>query len=522
MKKSAQFFGILTLVFVVFGLLCAVLQQESAVLYSQIHFGLGVLCLLLFLVGGGLQSLRGAALHRATGYGLGATLYSGLFVGVLVVANLYVLRNDPLHFDSTEQQVFTLAPQTQKVLGALSQPIIARGFFVGGEVPPETRELLDRMARASKSFSWQVVDPEKNPRATERYGISERDTLHFSFVDAESSREAKLVRDITEQSIVNSILKLTRGGAKKVYWIAGHGEGNLDDETEPGYVFLKEAIEGENVQVQKLMLGAAQAIPEDANAVLLMAPRKELLPVEREQIQKYLKGGGNMLLLNEPNTTDDVRSLVADIGLVVGRDIVLDHVLQMFKEPKVGVQPVIHSYASHPAMEDFTQSVILSTATSVRAKDSARRYVMELAFTGKSSWAETDVEAIFKENPTVTLPDDKDRGAVPIAAAYNGADRPGISEVEDPEYNGRVIVIGDADFVANINIRQLFNRDFFLNSLNWVLGEQERISIRERTLRSSTETLSASQFQRIFLFCGVLLPELVLVWGLSVWWMRRG
>lgn len=522
MKKSSQFFGILAIVLFVFGVIASVLQLDESGLYLKIHFGFAVVFAVIFILGGGLRTLSGSALRRSVGYGLGATLYSGLFVGVLVVVNLYVRQHDPLHYDSTEQKVFTLAPQTKKVLGALSEPVHVRGFFVGGQVDQEVREVLERLDRASTNFSWEVIDPEKDPRATERYGVNARDTLHFSFADESSTREAKVVRRISEQTIVNALLKLTRGGAKKVYWVSGHGEGNLDDATEPGYLFLKEAIEGENIQVKKLLLGGTQAIPEDANAVLLMAPRKDLLKTERESIESYLKRGGNMLLLHEPNSTSAIIDIVAPLGIEVGVDIVLDQVLQMFAGPKIGVQPVVHSYSPHLSMQDFNQSVILSTASSVHARDSAKKYVMELAFTGDDSWAEKDVEAIFEENPTIDLPEDSLRGAVPIAAAYDGEDRVGVDSEKQGEYAGRVIVIGDSDFVANVNIRQLFNRDFFLNTLNWVLGEQERISIRERTLRSSTETLSPEQFQHIFLFCGVLLPELVLVWGLSVWWIRRG
>jgi len=85
---------------------------------------------------------------------------------------------------------------------------------------------------------------------------------------------------------------------------------------------------------------------------------------------------------------------------------------------------------------------------------------------------------------------------------------------------GRVVVIGDADFVNNANIRQLFNRDFFLNILNWTIGEEEGVTIRAKSLRRSVKVLTNRQISLIFLVAGVLIPELVTLAGFVVWWAR--
>jgi ABC-type uncharacterized transport system involved in gliding motility auxiliary subunit len=84
-----------------------------------------------------------------------------------------------------------------------------------------------------------------------------------------------------------------------------------------------------------------------------------------------------------------------------------------------------------------------------------------------------------------------------------------------------VIVIGDSDFVANVNIRSLFNSDFFLGLLNWSLGEDGGVTISSRGLRQSRNVLTDEQFGMIFVLSGIIFPELLLVMGLGVWWSRK-
>lgn len=505
--KRNSFFGLIGLVVVVFGVATHFILPETGNTFALIHLVLGAILVALFFFGGGLKFLGKKALHRATGFGVGVTIYSALFVTLLAVVNYYVSEYDPVYYDSTEQKVFTIAPQTEKVISGLDKEIIVRGFYVGGVVDAEIEPLIKRIFRDASKLSWRVVDPIKQPQIAEKYGISERGTLHFSFSDGESKREVKIVRNISEQEIVNAILKLTRGGEKKVYWIAGHAESNLDEKEQAGFLFLKEAIFGENINVEKLNLSSMRKIPEDASAILLMAPRTSLVNYEKEAIFQYLDSGGSALLLAEPKTTSDVAEIANKYGVKVGNDIVLDEVVKLMEGPTLVVQPMITDYGNHAITSDFSEGIILSTVTSVRAESNDSFKATEYAFTSNKSWAEKDLEAIFGEPPTAEFGEEDDKGPVPVAVASEG--------------KGRIVVIGDADFVANINIRHLFNRDFFLNSLNWVLGDEQKVSIRAATLRGSTKGIDEEQLKRMFLVTAILIPELLLIWGLSVWWFRQ-
>lgn len=132
-----------------------------------------------------------------------------------------------------------------------------------------------------------------------------------------------------------------------------------------------------------------------------------------------------------------------------------------------------------------------------------------------NSWAESNIDLIFGDEPQAAFEKGDIKGPVPLAAAFEG------EVVKNSGKMSRVVVFGDADFVANVNIRQLFNRDFFLNALNWVIGETHGVSIRPRTLKQSMTAITTEQFATVFVLTAILLPELVLLGGLSVWWLRK-
>ena len=157
MNRKIQFFGVAGLVILIFGLLTFALVEHDPYHFTGTHLIMAVLLLGAFAVQGGLLAFGKSAFRRAARFGAGATLYSALFVGLLVLVNYFVHRHDPIHYDSTEQNVYTLAPQTKEVLRRLQKPVVVRAFFVGGELEPEVDALLKRILRESTNIRLRVI-----------------------------------------------------------------------------------------------------------------------------------------------------------------------------------------------------------------------------------------------------------------------------------------------------------------------------------------------------------------------------
>ena len=83
------------------------------------------------------------------------------------------------------------------------------------------------------------------------------------------------------------------------------------------------------------------------------------------------------------------------------------------------------------------------------------------------------------------------------------------------------MVIGDSNFATNELFDVFSNRDLFLNSVNWLLGDVERITVRPNVPRSSSLTLTGGQLQAIQYFSLLVLPEGIALVGVLTWWSRR-
>ena len=83
-------------------------------------------------------------------------------------------------------------------------------------------------------------------------------------------------------------------------------------------------------------------------------------------------------------------------------------------------------------------------------------------------------------------------------------------------------MVGDADWLNNSRLTVMYNEDLALNMVGWLTGGNEStISIRPRARRASRITLTDTQGWGVFYATVLLLPELVLLSGLMIWWRRR-
>ena len=86
---------------------------------------------------------------------------------------------------------------------------------------------------------------------------------------------------------------------------------------------------------------------------------------------------------------------------------------------------------------------------------------------------------------------------------------------------GRFVVIGSSAWAANSFIGFNGNRDLALNSINWLASDEDLISIRPKEREDRRITLTQAQLRWLRISSQFLLPLIVVLGGVSVWWRRR-
>lgn len=529
--STSNFFGIAALVVLIFGLLTAWLIQDDIYHVAIVHFVLaGALLLAFFLFRKKEKAeVSSSSLEGGTGFKqvfqkLGFLVQTFLVLGVLVLVNVLANKNEFLFFDSTKEKVFSLAPQTSEFLERLDREVKIRAFFTGGAINDiGLKNLLERAQAANPKLSLEIIDPEKEPSKVEIFGISEPSTLHFSFTDAdknspEENSQVKISGNLDEQNILTALNKLSNNKPKAVYYLSGHGEPDTNSDTEAGYLFFKEALEGENLVVNKLIIAGAAQIPEDAEALIVASPKRALLKKELEAIKLYLENGGRVLAFFEPRYKTGLRELLKYFYVNVGEDIVIDQAAGLSGGAKVGTQLYLNRYGPHPITKGFREACLFSGSSSVLVEDLPKHVAgANLVLASPESWAEGSLDLVFSETPVARKDKEDIQGNIPIAAAVEI--NPGEKSVTKAK--ARIVAFGDSDFVNNLLIRQVFNRDLFLNSVNWLIGQDSQITIRPRTLAANLHPITVKDFSLLFLLTGVILPELVVLSGLFIYSRRR-
>jgi ABC-type uncharacterized transport system involved in gliding motility auxiliary subunit len=148
----------------------------------------------------------------------------------------------------------------------------------------------------------------------------------------------------------------------------------------------------------------------------------------------------------------------------------------------------------------------------------------ELIKSGKNSWAEKNLKALFDPAGATASRDPEDlAGPVSIAVAMERTGESSETQKGDePSFKqlSRIVVFGDASWIENGSLLSMGNRDVILNAVNWVTGEEGGVAIGPRRMRSSMAPIPQSTFNLI-LALSLIGPELILLAGLFVWWRRR-
>jgi gliding motility-associatede transport system auxiliary component len=516
MPRHGSFYGVVGVIFLLFaGVAYFITRQLSAYVFA--HTLLGLLAIIVYFASAK-DTLKTFLGERSTKYGASAALYTVLFFAILVAVN-YLSTRHYHRFDLTEAGIYSLSPQSRSILQHLDKPLEVNAFVEAGS-DPQLKELLDSYRYASDKISYTIIDPDKQPDMAERFHISTVPAVHLQYGD-----NTNVVNKLSEEELTNGIIKVTRTEKKIVYFLEGHGEPNLDDQEEPkGYGQVKTSLGNESYEIKPLVLSEGAAIPEDANLCIIAGAERSLLPHEIQAIDAYLKKGGHALFLLNPRVTPELVTYLQQWGVQVGNDVIVDEQLQLLRGRTFTLTPFVTTYGAHPITEELSRggSAALTTygmSRSVEPQVDGKKGLtpVSLVKTGPNSWAETDLEGVFQKQ-TARLDEQDRKGPISLAVAVTanlkdlGADHDGTA---------RLVVFGDAVFADNQYINQYFNRDLFLNTVGWLVGEEGLISVRARSMRASRVQFTAEQGTVIFYLSVLILPEFLLIAGLAVWWQRR-
>jgi ABC-type uncharacterized transport system involved in gliding motility auxiliary subunit len=479
------------------------------------------------------ESVGKAAGKRSTRLTANALIASAIAIAIGIVVNILSESTVTARADWTAGQDFAISEQTKQILGRLSQngrEIRALAFTStsadGGEAQRQATELLDEYRSYAANLRVEVVDFLRNPLRARQYGVTRNGVVVF-----DDGSKQQVANSITERDFTSAILRLLDSETRTVAFLAGHNERDPNNFDFNGYSQAQQALEQNNYSVISWRFVTSPTLTVDAVDVLVIAaPGNPLTDGEIGSIQGYLNSGGRALVLTDPQmpapALASIAKLLRPYNIEPIQGVVLDLQSSYLDTP---VNVVVQNYSPHPITEALRQGSakpsLFPLSMGLRALTGTTTLtvapIVQSSAGDGASWLETDLE-----NPAVQYDAGRDvAGPVNIGLAVSPPEATDTVTQTQTLTQTRLVVYGNATFASNSVLQDQvpdFNVDLFANSVSWLTGQNDLVSIRPKEAAAARQLLLDQNQESLLFTAAVLgLPILVAIAGGTVWWRRK-
>jgi len=440
---------------------------------------------------------------------------------ILVLAVAVTLLSDRHYFrwDVTASGEHTLSDKTLQALKTIQEPVKAIAFVKEpSEEASNVKKLLASYEYHLKGLSFEMVDPDRNPALTRQYDIKALNTVIL-----EGFGQSQTVKTPDEESLTNALVRLSKGRTEKVYWVMGHGERPFKSTAQESLASIHQNLSNQNYEFEELTL-AQKDIPSDAALVVVAAPEKNLFPEEVASLKRFLNKGGSLLIFLEPYQDGGLKEFLREYGVVMSSDMVVDKMSRVMGGDFL--LPMIVTYGNHEITKNFRLLSFFSLARSVEVDKGVKKKgltLTNLALTSQESWSETDRDALNQGKARLDAEDRQGPLSLAVIVELDPKEAKGEEGKEEDKITGegKLAVFGDADFASNKFVSLAGNSELMINTMNYLVGRKDLITIPEKERPADHLMLSRNQGLMLFWIPVVVIPLLVIVLGVAVWRKRR-
>lgn len=468
-----------------------------------------------------------AALHtrsaRAGGYSFVLSL---IVLAILVAVNVLAqaLPTKWTQFDISAAQLYSLTSDTKAVVTNLQQDVTIYWITQAGEEDLVVEKLLQRYSELSSHITVVKKNPDIYPTFAQQYTS---DTVYNNSLVVECGEKYRYIgyEDIYqydamsyyttgsasssfdgEGAVTSAISYVVSEELPQIYLLTGHGEAELSE------TFAAE-LERSNMETAELSLLNVDEIPQDCDAILINAPTSDISQEEQAMLQEYLQGGGRLLVLSGPQQETELTNLYAILegyGVSAAQGIVVDTDREhyAFSAPYI-LMPELSSSDITAPLEESGHHVIVPIAQGLTtSEEAAGATVTPLLETSSDAFSK-----ISGYGMTTYEEEDGDIGG-PFALAVS---------VEDASAGGKLVWVASDYLLDDLynSYSSGANLDFAMNSLSWMMGQQDAISIRSKSLDYNYLTISAGAATALKVFMIGVVPLAYLLVGVDEVLRRR-
>ena len=449
---------------------------------------------------------------------------TAIVLAILIVVNIFAstLPTTLTKYDISSSKLYSITSNTKVVVNNLQQDITIYWVVQADKEDSIIENLLGKYESLSSHIEVVKKNPDVFPTFAEQY--TDEDVPNNSLIVESGDRYRFISYDdlyetefdsysytyVTsgfdgEGAITSAIDYVVTEDLPQLYVLEGHGEAALPST-------FTDSIDKANIEVNSLSLLTVDEIPEEADAVVIYAPKSDISEDEKAMLADYAENGGKLLVMAGPvegTTLTNLNSLLSDYGITVTEGIVVegDRNHYAFGYPYI-LMPDMASSDITDSLISENYYAILPLTQGLEVGYTSKGTVTELLTTSQAAFSKV---AGFELN-TYEYEEGDIEGPFTLAVSIetNGA--------------GQIIWFSASDFLNDMYnaYSSGANVDLAMNALSSLIGEREAIAIRSKSLNYNYLTINDSTASTLKTLMIGVFPLVYLGIGIYVIVRKRG
>lgn len=488
-----------------------------------------------------------------------STILTLVIIAIVIAVNMLALQipEDKKQIDISGKNLYELSDTTTELISTLDKDVT---LYVVGDptwVDDRIQKIAEHYAAASSHIKVETLDPVLHPSVLTEYEATDQSIL----VSCEETgkKETILFSDIIlydqmamyyygqyqesefdgEGQISSAISTVTNEVRKKIYNLEGHDEETFSTS-------VNDLLDKANMDVETVNLLTDEVSLQDADMIVVNAPKKDLADDEKDMLSEYLNGGGQLMLfigasdIERPN----LEALAEEFGLILENGYLADtesfyrnNPYYVFPTFVTGSSILSNISSSNPALvidamgmkqaetlpDGVTVTPFLKTTEAgvlVQSEDSQTQGEYLIGAVATKNVNTTSIEE--GENVETTAEEVTTETTVEDTETTETAETTESTETVEETVTGRLTVVTAPSLISEVvteSFSNVSNLTVFMNALTDGFEDVQNISISTKNLTEEFNTIvNGGMWGLLFI---VVIPVILVISGLVIWLKRR-
>ncbi len=493
---------------------------------TSIVYFVSVIALLLFLTTQSIQKRRYSVSVHNISMGAYSSITVVIGIALAVIVNLIAgqISTKYTNIDITTNQLYTITDQTKELLASLNDDVTVYVLSSEDGADSTISQTLKSYEEASSHIKVEYIDPLVNPQFASSYSTS---NLSQNSLIVETAKRYKVIsynemyetevdystysQNVTgydgEGQLTSAISYCTSDAMPKIYIISGHNEYTLDS----GFTT---ALEKENIDYETISLMEYDAIPDDAECIIIHAPEKDFSEDDANKVIDYLNNGGKAFITTEyvEEQMPNFEKILSEFGLTIEKGYAVDTNAGNYYQTPIYLLPNVEYSDETTGLTGSHTYVMAPYAEAIAVPDvdvDSITYT-KLLTTSEKSLVKTDVK-----NATSF---DKEEGDIEGPLCI------GVKAEKTLDSGSAVLyVFSSAQFFTD-NVDNAVsgnNRTLFTNIMSTIASHDVSVSVPVKSYDYDNLTASTKDVVLFETIVVILIPLALIITGFVVWFKRR-